>query len=192
MRTKSEFHKFAGSFASPHLWCSRNTSRSFMQGRGFILPFILVLVSMLLTLGSWYMYSSVNSKNVFQIFYKDDLARLLAESAVNEWRATWRKRTQTDASLRALVQSPSTGNPSLALKLSDLPLTSAMATRLVGNGKYGIIGRVSIRNVDKDLRIGPGGTKIGAAKGEYQGTLRLSLDVSLGSAGARRTSAFIY
>jgi len=52
-----------------------------------ILPLVIVLVSLMMTLGIAFMRSAVQSKNIFQVFYRDDIARLIAQSVIDEWRA---------------------------------------------------------------------------------------------------------
>ena len=58
-----------------------------VRKRGMILPLVIVLVSLMMTLGIAFMRSAVQSKNIFQVFYRDDIARLIAQSVIDEWRA---------------------------------------------------------------------------------------------------------
>jgi len=76
------------------------------QRRGLILPFVLVLVVIMLALGGAFLYSTVQSKNIFQVFYRDDLSRLIAESAVAEWRGFFQEHLASDNELRAMIANP--------------------------------------------------------------------------------------
>ena len=163
------------------------------ERRAFILPMVLVLVTVLATLGSWYLFSTVQSKNVFHVFYRDDIARLIAESAVAEFRATIFDRIKSTPTLSALLQNPSGTPKGVPFTLSDLSATKNMAQSMVGADQTELSGTVQVRNVDDALiEVINGDKKRGSFDREYQGTLRFQFNLGLGSKDKRRFSSFLY
>ncbi|NLI77669.1 MAG: hypothetical protein GX442_14700 [Candidatus Riflebacteria bacterium] len=162
--------------------------------RAFILPFVLVLITVLATLGTWYLFSTVQSKNIFYVFYRDDLARLVAESAIAEYRATIHDRVKNNQALANLIANPASNNRGVPFSLADLPSTSAMANSLLGgSGRCELDGTVTVRHVDYDLIEEIGGTrKRSTFDREYQGTVRFQFRLGLGPSDKRRFSSFLY
>ena len=104
---------------------------------GVILPFVLVLVVIMLVLGGTFLFSTLQSKNVFQIFYRSDLSRLIAESAMAEWRAFFQEHLAADANLAALIANPKGRNlKPVSIPLETIPETQDMANNLLGKGNY--------------------------------------------------------
>jgi hypothetical protein len=160
---------------------------------GVILPFVIVLITILTTLGTWYLFSTVQSKNVFTVFYRDDLARLIAESAISEYRATIHQRLAANPALANLIANPAAHPRGVPFSLADLPATAEMARSLLGSDRLALEGTLTMRNVDFDLIEEIGGTrKRSTFDREYQGTLRFTMKVGLGPADKRRFSTFIH
>lgn len=159
--------------------------------RGMILPLVIVLVSLMMTLGVAFMRSTVQSKNIFQVFYRDDMARLIAQSVIDEWRAGFQDRLRTNPGLQTMIADPAHAGSPLSVSLQELPATTALIARLVGTNCT-IDGLVQLRDVDDSLIETIAGTaKRSAYRGEYQATLGLSVSVTLRSANQSRTSVFV-
>jgi hypothetical protein len=158
---------------------------------GMVLPFVLVMVSVVLTLGVWYLFSTVQSKNVFQVFYWDDLARVVAQSAMAEWRASFNRRLENQPALKTLIESPGApGAGPVPFALADVPATQEMVGRIIG-GQATIAGTVEVRQVDSTLIETMGGTsRRSAFAGEYQASLVLTVRVTIGRGGGQRQSVF--
>jgi len=159
--------------------------------RGMILPLMIVLVSLMMTLGIAFMSSTVQSKNIFQVFYRDDLARLIAQSAIDEWRAGFQEKLRTNVKLQALIANPETPAAPLPVAIAELPATAGLIGRVAG-GNATIDCLVRVSDVDAALIEEFGGTtKRSAYKGEYQATLAVSVAVTLRSGGSSRSSVFV-
>ena len=160
---------------------------------GLILPFVLVLLTILITLGTWFMYSTVQSKNMYAVFYRDDLARMLAESAVGEFRATLYDRIRSNSALDTLFTDPTGHFQGVDFSLADLPVTSEVANSLFRGNPFSFSGNLSVRNVDFELiEEIEGIRKRSTFDREYQATLRLQCRVRMGQADRQRSSTFIY
>jgi hypothetical protein len=162
--------------------------------RGFVLPVVLVLLALLVILGISFLNSTIHSKNIYQVFYRDDLARNIAESAVNEWRAVFYRRLKSDVQLQRMIQTGGKNGETVALDVLSVPNTAVMAARLVGSA-FSLTGTIRVKDGDDMLYeyvAREGGTirKKSAAKGEYQGTLRFDIRVGLGVGEKRRDSLF--
>ncbi|HOT27623.1 MAG TPA: hypothetical protein PLU72_05510 [Candidatus Ozemobacteraceae bacterium] len=156
-----------------------------------ILPLVIVLVSLMMTLGIAFMRSAVQSKNIFQVFYRDDIARLIAQSVIDEWRAGFQSRLRTNPALRAMLADPGKPDTRLPITLQELPATAALIDRLVG-GNCTIDALAQLRDVDDALIENFGGrSKRSAFQGEYQATLALSVTVTLRSGAQSRSSVFV-
>jgi len=164
-----------------------------LRKSGFILPVVLVMVTVLITLGFWYLFSTVQSKNTFQVFYRDELARLIAQSAASEWRATFLKRVATDAALKKLISSPKSNPGNLSFSSDDVRKTGDLADRLVGRGRWEFTGAISVSHLDDELVENVQGTiKKDAFDKEYQATLRIEIKVGIGPQATRRFSSFLF
>ncbi len=152
---------------------------------------MIVLVSLMMTLGIAFMSSTVQSKNIFQVFFRDDMARLIAQSAIDEWRAGFSERLRTSARLQELIAEPAKPGAPLPVTIAELPATAALMARLAGgNGSIDCL--VQLRDVDDELIENfDGKTKRSAFKGEYQATLIMSVAVTLRSGSQSRSSMFV-
>lgn len=156
-----------------------------------ILPLVIVLVSLMMTLGIAFMRSTVQSKNIFQVFYRDDIARLIAQSVIDEWRGGFQSRLRTNPALRLMLANPGKPDNRVPITLQELPATAALIDRLVG-GNGTIDALAQLRDVDDTLIENFGGkSKRSAYQGEYQATLALSVTVTLRSGGRSRSSVFV-
>lgn len=162
-----------------------------VRKRGMILPLVIVLVSLMMTLGVAFMRTTVQSKNIFQVFYRDDIARLIAQSVIDEWRAGFQARLRTNPALRAMLAEPDKTDIPISVTIGELPATAALMERLAG-GNCTIDALAQLRDVDDTLVENFGGkAKRSAYQGEYQATLALSVTVTLRSGGQSRSSIFV-
>lgn len=143
---------------------------------------VFFLIFVMGTFGIWFLFSTLHSKSAFDTFFRDETARIIAESALAEWRATLVPKRLKSESLKKLLLNPRSSP--VTISDSELPRTKEISDRLVGSGRWSISGLVSIRNIDDQLveTVGPVKKK-GAFGNEYQGTLRVAFHVGLGSSG---------
>ncbi len=80
------------------------STRRANRHRGFILPVAMLLISILMILGWMFLSTTMHSKNISSVFYRDDLARLVAESAATEFRTIFRTARQERGSAVPLRQ----------------------------------------------------------------------------------------
>ena len=134
-------------------------------------------------LGTWFFLSTLNSRNAFQIFFRDDKARIIAESALAEWRATFQDRLRRDPDLRNLFFSPSPRPAPIDLGIDELPRTREIANTAAGIGQWTFSGEIALRSIDRDLYETVAGVrKRGAFGNEGQATVGLLLTVGLRNA----------
>ncbi|MBF0499069.1 MAG: hypothetical protein HQM09_02955 [Candidatus Riflebacteria bacterium] len=159
------------------------------QPRGFVLPLVFCLVGIMLAFGGAYFFSTLQSKNSFQVFFRDEVSRIIAESALAEWRATFISKRMNDPVLKSLIQNPKTTSSAVAISSDDLPRTKELATKLLGAGRWALKGKVSVQNIDNELIENVAGiSKRGAFGNEYQGTLKVDFSVVLGPANQSASS----
>lgn len=150
---------------------------------------VLGLVAIMMAFGAWFFMSTVQSKNVFQIFFRADATRIIAESALAEWRATFLKKRIQEPGLRNLLENPSLTSP-ITISLSDLPHTQTVGDNLNGRGNWFLDGEISIHAIDDLLMENVGGIqKRGTFGKEYQGILRLQFTVGFGERARPSSSA---
>lgn len=161
---------------------------------GFILPIVLTLLAILVVLGAGYLSSTIQSKNVFQVFYRDDLARLIAESTVSEWRATFSERLARDSKLSAFLKNPKhSPSEKIEIKPEDVPKTAQMGRRLLGASQFELTGFISIKDIDNRFEEKVDNqSKVSAYGNEYQGSLRFEITVGLGESRERKFSCFVF
>jgi len=148
--------------------------------KGFVLPMVFFLIFIMGTFGAWFLFSTLHSKNTFDVYFRDETARILSESALAEWRATLVSKRFKGGEIKNLLLNPKSSP--VAITASDLPRTVEIANRLAGSGRWSLSGLVSIRNVDNELLETVGVVKKkGAFGNEYQGTMRLTFHIGLGS-----------
>ncbi|MBF0544154.1 MAG: hypothetical protein HQM08_06965 [Candidatus Riflebacteria bacterium] len=156
--------------------------------RGFVLPVILGLIAIMMTFGAGYYFSTVQSKNVFQIFFRDETTRIIAESALAEWRATFLTKRIKDPKIKNLLQNPK--SPPVIISIDDLPRTKELANELVYPSRWEFSGKVSLQNIDNELWETVGGIKKrGAFGNEYQGTIKLNFSIGLGASHRSLTNS---
>ena len=152
--------------------------------RGFVLMVVLGLIAVMMAFGAWFFLTTVQSKNVFHVFLRADSARIIAESALAEWRAGFVSKGLAAAPLKDLLARPSPGN-SVAINLNDLPRTQGVANSLLGRGNWSLTGDVRVHTIDDRLMEMVGGTrKRGTFAHEYQAMLRVQFQVGFPGTGA--------
>ena len=180
-----------------HLPAQPTTVRPWpLSRRGVVFPFVVVMVVIMLVLGGIFLFSTVQSKNIFQVFYRSDLARLIAESAVAEWQAFFQEHISADADLQALLANP-TGRSlkPVTIKPAMIPETLDMADNLLGRGNYRLDAKITVRHCDNVLEERVGTTsKFSAFRGEYQAALLIEFHVLMtrGSDSQEATFWFEY
>ena len=162
---------------------------------GFVLPLVLGLIVVMAILGTWFFLSTLSSKNAFQIFFRDDKARIIAESALAEWRATFQARLHRSAGLRNLFFSASPRPAPVVLGIDELPRTREIANTAAGSGQWTFSGEIALHSIDRELfETVAGVRKRGTFGSEGQATVGLLLTVGLRNAkgGGFSRCRFIY
>jgi hypothetical protein len=165
-----------------------------------VLPFVIVLVVVMVALGGAFLFSTVQSKNTFQLFYRADLSRLVAESAVSEWRAFFPEHARSFQPLRAMLENPTAmidtpnGRERMFARIphESIPHTLAMADRLIGRGNYRLDTKMVVGHVDDVLeeKVIDGPSKFSAFRGEYQAALLVEVRVTFTRASEHQESVF--
>lgn len=157
--------------------------------RGLVIVVMLGLIGTMMAFGTWFFLTTVQSKNVFQVFFRDDAARIIAESALAEWRATFQSKRLQTAEMRNLFQDPKLHTAGVPIKLEELPLTREVGDSLVGGGQWSLQGKVTMHHVDDQLMDTVAGVmKRGTFGKEYQGTLRVEWVVGFEAVGRTGTA----
>lgn len=163
------------------------------QTRGMVLPLTLCLLIVVAMLGAWYLFSVVQSKHSFRVTFRNESARLIAESALAEWRASFFPRSSLDPGLQSLLSDPDRNRAPLPLTSADVPRTSELADRMIGSGRWTLLGTVEVLDVDHELVENVAGVrKRGGFGNEYQGTLRVTFFVGLKNQSQFQTSQFAF
>lgn len=161
--------------------------------RGMVLPLTLCLLIVVAMLGAWYLFSVVQSKNSFRVSFRNESARLIAESALAEWRASFFSRTSLDPAVKSLISNPDGNRAPIPVTSDDVPRTGELADRMIGSGRWTLRGTVEVLDVDHELVENVAGImKRGGFGTEYQGTLRLVFYVGLKYQNQFQTSQFSF
>ncbi|HNV68365.1 MAG TPA: hypothetical protein PKO06_01610, partial [Candidatus Ozemobacteraceae bacterium] len=167
-------------------------SNRFLRARiraGFILPVAMLLISILMILGWMFLSTTMHSKNISNVFYRDDMARLVAESAAAELRVRFAELLEKNAALQAMCSNPTGPGSTMTLSQSEFPQTTALADTLAGSGQIDFSCMLSTTHVDTDLKEGAVAVRF---DGEYQATLQMTFTVALGTGTKQRNSQFVY
>ncbi|MBF0406491.1 MAG: hypothetical protein HQM10_04005 [Candidatus Riflebacteria bacterium] len=147
---------------------------------GFILMLALFMVVFLFLAGWMLMSFTIQSKNVFSIFYRDDIARLIAESAIAEKRVMFENDLKTNAAyFQKIVNCGNMSSPS-SQKLEDfthssLPQTTFLISKLGLSGVFTVSGSVTVKDIDRILSETGGVRK--KYDREYQASVQIKLNI---------------
>ncbi|MBF0547045.1 MAG: hypothetical protein HQM08_21570 [Candidatus Riflebacteria bacterium] len=162
--------------------------------KGFIFLLALFMVFFLFLAGWMFLHYTIQSKNVFNVFFRDDLARFIAESAISEKRVIFEKDLKTSsASLQRLIDCGNMSGPSEQkledFTLANLPQTSALISQLGFPGNFTIKASTIVKDIDRVLAE-TGGVRKKYDK-EFQATVQFKLNVGSNFKGHTGNTVFV-
>ncbi len=157
---------------------------------GVVLPLAIFLITLLALLGYMFLSYSLHSKNIMSVFYRDDMARIFAESAAAEFRAGFTAALKSDTALATMLETPGRARTNVVYPLTRFPETREMMRRLAAGGLVDLTCTISVKDLDDRLVEEGGGTR--KYGNEYQATLRLDFEVTLSHKGKQRRSRFVF